>query len=842
MINPQIDYINDDSLYVISCNQCAKKNTSACNTCSRKRTEPKPNKECHQCSEKPKKCDCNDKKDNCTIKRSVCNSEYFAVKNYFSELVHDWEKDLAKYNLGISELESINYFTDQTESGELLNKVQFVFRRGHEVITKEFLVAPKGDKGDKGDCFTWESLTDAQKKALKGDKGDDGDTPVLRFVRVSYSDSPCEVSGSFERFGETNMYDLLLILPKQRTFDECLEEIRRLINQFNINFEAQLAALTQKVNSLENFDFCKLGLKLRNGNELSLTYNGLTSNPVILDLPEQDEYTLRYFPNGESMWKDQLSLLKNGVKEGDVFSPEKFKPKDWWILSYPGVILIQNGEILTNRIRVSAWQGRVDETKSQENVDTRNFSMYLQTTASYEFNSETEEYDDGTWTSLNYTYDKSSGILTLPKNNSFATVTETVDGQTITKTVQYRYHAGDFVMAALWATDHLPRRLVIPIIDVSTYTSNNDNFFVDIDPKIISDDIVYAVITYTKTWQFDLRGSDIYNSNGELINCIIKVYPSTVVYKYYNGKKYFYGNYEIVTCDEDAPAPQGTSINVNRFRLYQITHPGAAVNRFELVFKYLDDDNRLKDLTESQHAAFYAYLQNHIGSHFNKLIRLRHKTTNEYIDLNLVNYSSSNIPGVITYSYHDSDIINSQTYASDNPSSTGRLPGQSNDPMLLRNFKLYVKDSKNTTDYQIYLNISVMNSGVIYLAQPTDNQQLYGSYISVFNTNIMDTIQDTISVNSEIQQTINIPSGTTYANGLFFHDGLFIAECQLTGTPIISEKGDYAYTIDNNQVQIQNLTNDQLTVDIDDHTYIVPSNETYVDEPIEEEEQAEVEP
>jgi hypothetical protein len=112
MINPQIDFINDDSLYVISCNQCAKKNTSACNTCSRKRTEPKSNKECHQCSEKPKKCGCEDKKDNCTVKRSVCNSEYFAVKNYFSELVHDWEKDLAKYNLGISELESINYFTD----------------------------------------------------------------------------------------------------------------------------------------------------------------------------------------------------------------------------------------------------------------------------------------------------------------------------------------------------------------------------------------------------------------------------------------------------------------------------------------------------------------------------------------------------------------------------------------------------------------------------------------------------------------------------------------------------------------------------------------------------------
>jgi hypothetical protein len=47
--------------------------------------------------------------------------------------------------------------------------------------------------------------------------------------------------------------------------------------------------------------------------------------------------------------------MKDGVKEGDVFCPEKFKPKDWWILPYPGVILIHNGELITKRIRVSAW-------------------------------------------------------------------------------------------------------------------------------------------------------------------------------------------------------------------------------------------------------------------------------------------------------------------------------------------------------------------------------------------------------------------------------------------------------------------------------------------------------
>ena len=835
MINPQIDFINDDSLYVISCNQCAKKNTSACNTCSRKRTEPKPNKECHQCSEKPKKCGCEDKKDNCTVKRSVCNSEHFAVKNYFSELVHDWEKDLAKYNLGISELESINYFTDQTESGELLNKVQFVFRRGHEVITKEFLVAPKGDKGDKGDCFTWESLTDAQKRALKGDKGDDGDTPVLRFVKISYSDSPCEVSGTFERFGDTNMYDLLLTLPKQRTFDECLEEIRRLINQFNINFEAQLAALTQRVNSLEDFDFCKLGLKLRNGNELSLTYNGLTSNSVLLNLPEQDEYTLKYLPDMESMWKDQLVLLKNGVKEGDIFSPEKFKPKDWWILPYPGVILIQNGELLTKRVRVSAWQKAIDETEAQENIEDRNFSIFLQTTASYQFNPETSQYDDVTWSNLNYTYNKSTGMLTLPENNTFSTVTDTVDGQQVTRNVQYRYHSGDFIMAALWATDHLPRRILIPIIDVNNYYTNTDTntLLVDINPKNISDDIQYAVINYTKTWQFDLRGSNFYDSNGDLINCIIEVHPSTIIYKNYNGKKYFCGNYTIVTCDEDAQSPEGTLININRFKLYQITHPNL-LNKIRLQFKYLDDNNVLKDLTQAQHAAFYNYWKNHIGSYFNKAVRLKHKTSNQYVDLTLDEYSSSFIPGIIQYSYNEADVISyvstSNSSATYYLPSTGRRPSQPNDTTLLNSFRLFVKDNLNTTEYQVFLNISVLNSGAIILSQPVENQQLYGSYVSVFNTNIMDAIQDTISVNSEIQQSINIPSGTVYSNGMFFYNGLFVAESQLNGDVTVSDTGEYAYTHVDDSIQVQNLTNKEIVISVDDKTFTIAPNATVIEE------------
>jgi hypothetical protein len=41
--------------------------------------------------------------------------------------------------------------------------------------------------------------------------------------------------------------------------------------------------------------------------------------------------------------------------------------------------------------------------------------------------------------------------------------------------------------------------------------------------------------------------------------------------------------------------------------------------------------------------------------------------------------------------------------------------------MLLKNFKLYVKDSKNSIEYQVYLNISVLNSGIVNLVQSLEN-------------------------------------------------------------------------------------------------------------------------
>lgn len=808
-INSQIEYIRNDYSYMpVSCGSCPKKNTSACDNCGRKRTESKS--DCNRCDDKPKhKCGCEDKKDPCKNKRSVCSiGNYFAVQNYFSELVHDWEKELAKYNLGIQELENINYFTEQSENGELLNKVQFIFRKGHELITREFLVAPKGEKGDK---LTWDDLTEGQKNALKGDKGDkgdDGQTPVLGFVKITYSESPCDISGYFERYEQTNTYDLILTLPKQRTFDECLEDIRNLINQFNINFESQLAQITQKVNSLENFDFCKLGLKLRNGNELSLTYNGLISNPVILDLPKQSEYTLKYFANGTDMWKDYIALMKDGAKEGDIFSPEKYRPKDWWILSYPGVILLQDGELITDRLRVSAWFKAEDKTYSESGVQDKNFSIYIQTTSSWIFTEETQEYDNLTWTGLMHTYNKDTGILTLPKNNSTAVITETVNGVQVTKNVQYRYRSGDFLVVGLWATDHLPRRIMIPIIDVSSYTKSQDIFFVDINPKYISNNISQALINYTQTWEFDLRNQNFYDINGNKINAIINVKPSVVIYKNVNGKKYFLGNYTIVSSGSESYTPTTSTMEINKFRLVEIKHSGAGTKEIGLVFKYLDN-GQLKDLTENQHAAFYNYFISNINQKFLKPIRFRRKRNVEYVDPIICNYDSTREIGTIYFSYFNSDI------------NDVIIQGNSNDRDFITNYDLYVKSSEVPENYYVWLDIIAVNSSTnIILQQPLNNQD-YGIYTDVFNQNVMDPITDTITITNNIPQNVSAPNGVVCANGMFFNDGLFIATSQLSGTPTISEDGEYAYVDNGTTIQIQNLTKDVKEVKIGNNTYQV---------------------
>lgn len=56
---------------------------------------------------------------------------------------------------------------------------------GYVGTEEQWLESLKGEKGDKGDPFTWDDLTAEQKKELtgpKGDKGDKGDTGGIGYV------------------------------------------------------------------------------------------------------------------------------------------------------------------------------------------------------------------------------------------------------------------------------------------------------------------------------------------------------------------------------------------------------------------------------------------------------------------------------------------------------------------------------------------------------------------------------------------------------------------------------------------------------------------------------------
>lgn len=56
---------------------------------------------------------------------------------------------------------------------------------GYVGTEEQWLESLKGEKGDKGDPFTWDDLTAEQKKELtgpKGDKGDKGDTGEIGYV------------------------------------------------------------------------------------------------------------------------------------------------------------------------------------------------------------------------------------------------------------------------------------------------------------------------------------------------------------------------------------------------------------------------------------------------------------------------------------------------------------------------------------------------------------------------------------------------------------------------------------------------------------------------------------
>lgn len=799
-MNPQIDYINNDSLYVISCNHCAKKNTDACNTCSRKRTEPKPKKECQQCSEKPKKCGCEDKKDNCTVKRSVCNSEHFAVQNYFSELVHDWEKDLAKYNLGISELESINYFTDQTEQGELLNKVQFVFRRGHEVITKEFLVAPKGDKGDKGDSLTWESLTDDQKRVLRGEKGD---TPVLGNIIVNYDESPCNTSGNFVFNESTGRYDLYLILPKQRTFQDCLDDIQNLLDQFNATINAKFDALNVKVDSHKQFDFSKLGLHLESdGRTLRLVYDGVTNmNSVLLQIPQQHEYSIRHVDDYYDKWNDTIELLKDGNVVNSIQYANKYKPLDWWILPYPAVIMMANGELITKKLRISAWFSQsghpaVDETKyAYENGTERNFEFYIQSTSTYLNKTvDGESMWVNSWSSLNYRYDNGTGMLTLPDNGTIEFNTD--EG----KNYKFMYTPGGFVSVVLYSPDSRPRRYYIPIIDIDDVygigngeNQGNSTTYYNIDPNNVPTSVVQCNIHYTYDDQI-YNLSNFYDVNDNLINSWVKVGVGIATYKVQNNKKYFLGNFTKVS-----DVTQQGSFTFSGFNIENISISGS-----QLVMKF-NYNNSIP--TYNRMSQLYYYVNQ--NNSFDNILKVVSQTTNgdtteKYL---LTNFDNQNL--IFEADEDDNTIMQVLTDG------------------FHHNVRIVLSHGGNNNTDGV---LPVQLSGTSYVLSGLDTALEYFNiwFDTTYGQVPMDEYQESNSIQPE--------NGTVLAGNLFFNNGLYVATCQLTGTPTISQKGDYAYVKTGNQIQIQNLTNKPLTVDIEDHTYTIPSNEVTVEE-IEEHEE-----
>lgn len=854
MNNQYTNQNNDDFFYpVSSCKECPKQGTNACNTCARKRTEPRKKSECHTCNDKVQQKECSCKNTTtvptCKTTRSVCPSDHFVVKNYFSELIHDWERDLAKYNLGIQELESINYITEEVEEGSYLNKVQFVFRRGHELITKEFLVSPKGRDGKDGKSFTWDDLTESQKKQLKGDegkqgpKGEDGITPKLGYVFVNYAESNCDINGVFKE-NTPNSYDLYLTLPKQKTFRECIEEIQTILDQ---GINAQINTLRLRLDSLENnaFDFSKLGLAF-NGNRLQITYKGqiFNNNGVSIDIPgipQISPYTLKYNFNMDDMWKDSLALMRNNEVQGDVFNVERFKPKDWWILTYPGVIFIQNGELITKRIRISAWYtppGELpkDMTEEYQNTGVKNFILYTQTTSTYYKDAYSNDYDQNCWTSLNGKYDYSTGMLTLPDNLSTATLSETYDGVTTEREYQYQYRSGDFISVALFSTDFRPRRAFIPIIDIansSNSTSGNENnnsnnvYFVNISPLNLSasDDIYYAIISYTATYQFDLRGSIFYDENDNLINSKIQVNPSTYIYKRIGDKRYFLGNYTKLSEETQIITD---NLQISKIELQEIFHCSSVTNDINtkiigLYFKYNNNGN-IVNLTPDQYAQFYNYWSAHANTTFNKPIVFKDNSGQEK-QLTLVNYNANGDIGVIYYSYSGTDIENIHTATGG--AATGRRPGV-NISNLITSHKLYVKDNSG---YKTYLTISRSNGHIIF-TQPEQNIYEFSAYTTKFNNEVMHQISegDIISVVDDVDEPYNPSDELVYLNGGYYYKGLLVAVNMLDGDPVISERGDYAYVISDNSVQIQNLTNKTISVEIEGMTYELTPHGKYIDE------------
>lgn len=234
------------------------------------------------CKETKKDCSCNNK---INIKNNCAAPQCFKVDNYFSELVHNWEKEAARYNLGIQELEGIEYVTENND-GELLTKVIFKYRQGHELITREFYCAPAGPEGKPGKDGR---DGDTGPQGLKGDKGDPGVSPTLGIVKLTWVNKGSDEEAYFEQVCDTNVWNLILKLQKP----DSITELENIITQINDNLvehyvtKDSLPDFSQFVTKSEN----RIHLDYT-GSTLSLIKNGILEDSV--EIPRQNqEYTLQ---------------------------------------------------------------------------------------------------------------------------------------------------------------------------------------------------------------------------------------------------------------------------------------------------------------------------------------------------------------------------------------------------------------------------------------------------------------------------------------------------------------------------------------------------------------------
>lgn len=208
-------------------------------------------------------CNCKKNKDNSSFQKinlqGSCAPNVFAVSNYFSELVHDWEKEAARNNLGISELENITYETDQNNG---LITVTFVYRKGMETFIRSFPVS--GQPGKDG------------KDGKDGAQGPQGPAPTLNNVNIQYfSDDTVQPHGDFVLTDNGYTLNLYLKTPTINVND--LQTITNLvksqltyydIDQVRImigNLERRITDLEERIQYLTSE---------QEANTPQLTYNG----------------------------------------------------------------------------------------------------------------------------------------------------------------------------------------------------------------------------------------------------------------------------------------------------------------------------------------------------------------------------------------------------------------------------------------------------------------------------------------------------------------------------------------------------------------------------------------